>query len=105
MGLERGLANTVAGATRVSDFKRADGKKLLYGSKEYQDAFSEWSRTDDATFYNKWRDGLKAAGTETYDLDAAADKVNTVAEGHGQKVRGYQSLVTLLQRGDAQYSP
>ncbi|MFE7242475.1 hypothetical protein [Streptomyces sp. NPDC057580] len=105
LGLERGLANTVAGATRVPDFKGPDGKKAAYGSKAYRDAFSRWSRSDDATFYNDWREGLKSAGLEKYDLDAAGDKVNTVAKGHGQQVRGYQSLMTLLQQGSDDYSP
>ncbi|MEU4346749.1 hypothetical protein [Streptomyces sp. NPDC023838] len=105
LGLERGLANTVAGATRVPDFKGPDGKKLVYGSKAHQDAFSAWSKTGDATFYNDWRDGLRKAGVEQYELDAAGDKVNTVAKGHDQQVRGYQSLVTLLQSGSDRYSP
>ncbi|MGY3055908.1 hypothetical protein ACVWZD_000144 [Streptomyces sp. TE3672] len=104
LGLEQGLANTVSGATRVPDFKGPDGKQLTYGSKAYQEAFSEWKKTSDASFYNEWRDGLKTAGMEKYDLDAAANNTNTVAKGHGQQVRGYQSFMTLMEQGSDQPS-
>ncbi|QUW78222.1 hypothetical protein SMIR_02910 [Streptomyces mirabilis] len=99
LGLEQGLANTVSGATSVPDFRGPDGKRLTYGSKAYQEAFSAWKKTPDASFYNDWRDGLRKAGLEKYDLDAAADNTNTVAKGHGQQVRGYQSFVTLMEEG------
>ncbi|WP_405808083.1 hypothetical protein OG729_24305 [Streptomyces sp. NBC_00210] len=103
LGLEQGLANTVAGATRVPEFKDSKGKKLLFGSNGYQAAFDEWSKSSDAEFYNEWRDGLKKAGVEKYDLDVAGEKI-AIGKGHDQEVRGYQSLVTLMQQGDG-YSP
>ncbi|MHB9859919.1 DUF6571 family protein [Streptomyces sp. YIM S03343] len=99
-----GIADSLATATRVPDFKDANGRHLPFGSKGYNDAFGNWLRTDDAQFYTKWANDLREHGTDEYDLKAAGDKVNTIAKGHGQQVRGYQSLVTLMQQGHG-YSP
>lgn len=102
--LEKGLADTIAGATRVPELRGPDGKKVAHGTKEYQEAFKEWLKKDDANFYNHWRHGLKKAGIEEYDLDVAAEKMGVGFKGHDQQVRGYQSLITLMKHGDA-YSP
>ncbi|WP_250405298.1 DUF6571 family protein, partial [Streptomyces cellostaticus] len=99
-----GLADSLATATQVPGFKDASGKHLPYGSKGYNDAFDNWLRTDGAQFYVKFGNDLREHGADGYDLKAAGDKVNTVAKGHGQQVRGYQSLVTLMQQGHG-YSP
>ncbi|GAA3220552.1 hypothetical protein GCM10020256_26670 [Streptomyces thermocoprophilus] len=48
-----GLSDSLATATRVPDFKSADGKHLRYGTKEYFDAFDKWLSTDDARFLHK----------------------------------------------------
>ncbi|MEU1402835.1 hypothetical protein ABZ471_10800 [Streptomyces sp. NPDC005728] len=100
-----GIADSLATATSVPDFKDANGRHLPFGSKGYNDAFNNWLRTDDAQFYIKFGNDLREHGTDEYDLKAAGDKVNTVAKGHGQQVRGYQSLVTLMQQGHSGYSP
>ncbi|MFF9014403.1 hypothetical protein ACF09C_15720 [Streptomyces sp. NPDC014870] len=99
----KGLSDTLAGATMVPDFKGADGKKLAYGTKAYQDAFTDWSKTSDARFYNDFMGDLKKAGVAKYDLDVAGDKIS-VGTGHGQEIRGYQGLATLMQQGGG-YSP
>ncbi|MFC9858581.1 MULTISPECIES: hypothetical protein [unclassified Streptomyces] len=101
--LERGLGNTLAGATRVPEFKDADGKPIAYGSKGYQEKLDAWKKSGDATFYNDWREGMQKAGVKQYDVDVAGEKIS-VGTGHGQQARGYQSLVTLMQQGDG-YSP
>ncbi|MER6994390.1 hypothetical protein [Streptomyces sp. NPDC000410] len=100
-----GLSDSLATATRVPDFKDASGKHLRFGTEAYNEEFRNWSKTDDAQFYNKWREELREHGDDKYDLKAAGDKVNTVAKGHDQQVRGYQSLATLMQQGDDAYSP
>lgn len=46
------------------------------------------TRSPDSPFYGKWREGLRKVGTEVVD---SRQKV---------QVRGYQSLVTLMARGD-----
>ncbi|MDI9888753.1 hypothetical protein QMZ92_31490 [Streptomyces sp. HNM0645] len=97
------LANTLATATRVPDFKDADGKKLVYGTPAYKDEFAKWSQTDEAKFYNDFRIDLQKAGVEKYDLDVAGDKI-AIGRGHDQEIRGYQGLVTLMQQGSG-YSP
>lgn len=71
LGLQKSLANTLSVATR--------------------DTGSE--------FYKKFRDDLRKAGVQKFDLDVAGDKI-PVGTGHGQQVRGYQSLITLMQQGD-----
>ncbi|MEU3351351.1 hypothetical protein [Streptomyces sp. NPDC037389] len=102
--LETGLAGTLASATRVPDFKGQDGKPLKYGSAEYSKSYQDWMKTSDATFYDGWREGLKKAGVEKFDLESATNKTNVIGIGHDQKVRGYQSLATLMQQGSG-YSP
>ncbi|MEU8583531.1 hypothetical protein [Streptomyces abikoensis] len=102
--LETGLANSLASATRVPDFKGPDGKPLKYGSAELSRSYQDWLKTSDATFYNGWREGLKKAGVEKFGLQSATNQTNVIGIGHDQKVRGYQSLATLMQQGSG-YSP
>ncbi|AXG82675.1 hypothetical protein DVK44_17325 [Streptomyces paludis] len=108
--LGKGLATTLATATHVPNFtyedSKGNSKPYKYGTEGYEKSFAAWSRTSDAKFYNEWREGLKKAGTERYDLDAAGNKVpkNVSKYGHDQQVNGYQSLVTLMQEGSG-YSP
>ncbi|SFY50750.1 hypothetical protein [Streptomyces sp. F-1] len=98
-----GLADSLALATRVPDFKDSEGRHLRFGTDAYNQAFQAWTKTDDAGFYNKWRAGLREHGGDKYDLETARRKV-IVGYGAGQDVRGYQSLVTLMQQGHG-YSP
>ncbi|WP_019545605.1 DUF6571 family protein [Streptomyces sulphureus] len=70
-GLQKGLANTLATATKNTD----------------------------SDFYKNWRKKMRKAGTKQFDLDVAGDKIQ-VGTGHGQQARGYQSLATLMKQGD-----
>ncbi|MGP3733201.1 hypothetical protein ACTWJ9_08275 [Streptomyces sp. GDS52] len=70
-GLQEGLANSLATATK----------------------------NPDSAFYRKFRTDMQKAGVQKFDLDVANQKIS-VGVGHGQQVRGYQSLVTLMQAGD-----
>lgn len=72
LSLDRRLANVVATATTV------DGK----------------DRAADERFYDKWRRQMREVGVEKYDAEVVG------GEYSGQQVRGYQSLVTLMQNGD-----
>ncbi|MFD7911955.1 hypothetical protein ACFV30_14665 [Streptomyces sp. NPDC059752] len=56
-------------------------------------------------FYENFRTQLNKAGLESYDLEQIGDSPNAISRDHGQKVRGYQSLVTLMQNGDGYSSP
>ncbi|MGM9467305.1 hypothetical protein [Streptomyces murinus] len=94
-----GLADSLAVATRVPDFKDSEGRHLRFGTDAYNQALQAWTKTDDAGFYNKWRAGLRRYGGGRYDLEAARLK-----DLVGQDVRGYQSLATLMQQGHG-YSP
>ncbi|MFJ3974149.1 hypothetical protein [Streptomyces sp. NPDC090021] len=80
--IQKGLANTVAGATEVPG-KVSDAPP---GSKK----FKEWLAGPDGKFYREFTDGLDKAGVK-----ATGDKVNPLY--------GYQSFVTLMQHADTQY--
>ncbi|MFC8391203.1 DUF6571 family protein [Streptomyces sp. NPDC057238] len=70
-GLQEGLANSLATATK----------------------------NPDSAFYKKFRTDMQRVGVQEFDLDVASQKIS-VGVGHGQQVRGYQSLVTLMQEGN-----
>ncbi|MFI9255960.1 hypothetical protein [Streptomyces sp. NPDC053069] len=103
LAINGGLADSLAVATRVPDFKDSQGRHLRFGSDAYNEAFKAWTKTDDAEFYNKWRAALREHGDDKYSLEAAGDKID-LGYGHGQEIRGYQSLATLMQQGHG-YSP
>ncbi|MCZ7459787.1 hypothetical protein [Streptomyces sp. WMMC940] len=75
LGLQKGLAATLATATKDTDSK----------------------------FYKDFRAELKKAGVEQYDLKAVTEKFEG-RKGGDQEIRGYQALVTLMQNGEG-YSP
>ncbi|MEU6216776.1 hypothetical protein ABZ845_04540 [Streptomyces sp. NPDC047022] len=99
-----GLADVLATATKVPDFKDANGKHLRFGTPAYNEAFTAWTKTKDARFYNSWRRGLRECGDGAYDLKVAGESVGKDFKGHGQRARGYQSLATLMQQGHG-FSP
>ncbi|MGW4319485.1 hypothetical protein ACWEMW_09850 [Streptomyces sp. NPDC004684] len=103
LGINGGLADSLAVAMRVPDLTDPQGGHPRFGTDAYDEAFRAWTKTDDARFYNKWRAALREHGTDGYALEAAGDKI-AVGYGHGQEIRGYQSLVTLMQQGHG-YSP
>ena len=103
-----GLATSLATATRVPEFmgpmdSKGMRKPLRYGTPEYMTAFQDWKRTTDASFYNEWVADLDKYGDDKYDLKVAGDKIQ-IGNGQDQQVRGYQSLVTLMQQGEG-FSP
>lgn len=75
LGLQKGLAATLANATKDTNSK----------------------------FYKDFRKELKKAGIEQYDLKAVTEKFEG-HKGGDQEIRGYQALVTLMQNGEG-YSP
>jgi len=101
--INAGISDSLATATRVPEFKDAGGKHIRFGTEAYNEAFQAWTKTEDARFYNTWREALREHGDDKYDLKAAGDKI-AMAKGQDQQVRGYQSLVTLMQQGHG-YSP
>ncbi|BFP53195.1 PPE family protein [Streptomyces griseus] len=95
------LANTLSTATQMVF---VEGKENpAYGTKEYQDAFAKWSKTENAKFYNDFMTDLKKTGLDRFELDVAADKA-PLTRGQDQEIRGYQGLATLMQQGSG-YSP
>ncbi|WP_405419313.1 hypothetical protein [Streptomyces erythrochromogenes] len=80
--IQKGLANTLAGATEVP------GKvsETPPGSKKFKD----WLASPDGKFYREFTDGLDKAG-----VTATGTKANPLY--------GYQSFVTLMQHADTRY--
>ncbi|NGO71026.1 DUF6571 family protein [Streptomyces boncukensis] len=99
LGIDRSLSTTLATATRVPEFKGANGKRLALGSPEYASRYRDWLKTDDGAWYHRWREGMRTAGVKQYGMRAVQDA--TLGRG---KPRGYQSLVTLMERGKG-FSP
>ncbi|MEU8892440.1 hypothetical protein [Streptomyces sp. NPDC048442] len=99
-----GAKNTLEFTNTLNDRAYSDDKgnkqRYLDLQKGLANSLSNAMADPKSGFYKNFRTQLNEAGLETYDLKAAGDAVNTVAKGHGQEVRGYQSLVTLMQHGN-----
>lgn len=80
--LERGLADTVAGATQVPG-KTSD---MPPGSKK----FNEWLNSADGRFYREWTESLDASGTKNFGSNT-------------QPLYGYQSFVSMMQHADKDF--
>ncbi|WP_338495575.1 DUF6571 family protein [Streptomyces sp. SJL17-4] len=80
--LERGLANTVAGATQVP----GKTSEMPPGSKK----FNEWLNSPDGKFYKEWTESLDKSGTKNFGSNT-------------QPLYGYQSFVSMMQHADADY--
>lgn len=98
-----GPAGTIQLGNRLNDLAYGDDKdrKKDYLSLQKGLATTLVTATKDPTseFYKKFRDDLQKAGVQKYDLGVAAEKI-AIGKGHGQEVRGYQSLVSLMQQGE-----
>ncbi|MFF1838911.1 hypothetical protein ACFVXE_32690 [Streptomyces sp. NPDC058231] len=80
--IEKGLANSVATATRVP----GSVKDAPPGS----DAFKKWVTSDKGTFYRKWMNDLDRTGSRNY--------------GHDDNpLYGYQTVVTMMQQADTEF--
>ncbi|MFJ6514328.1 DUF6571 family protein [Streptomyces sp. NPDC091406] len=80
--IQKGLANTVATATRVP----GNVKDAPPGSK----AFKDWVASDQGKFYREWTDKLDKSGTENFGKDT-------------HPVYGYQSFVSMMQHADTKF--
>ncbi|MFJ9683878.1 hypothetical protein ACIRP2_38645 [Streptomyces sp. NPDC101194] len=80
--IEKGLANTVATATRVP----GSVKDAPPGS----DAFKKWVNSDEGKFYREFTKGLDESGTHNY-----AKNTNPLY--------GYQTFVSMMQQADTKF--
>ncbi|WP_030727219.1 hypothetical protein [Streptomyces sp. NRRL S-237] len=80
--LERGLANTVAGATQVP----GKTSEMPPGSKK----FNDWLNSPDGTFYREWTGSLDKSGTRNFGSNT-------------DPLYGYQSFVSMMQHADAKF--
>ncbi|WP_338897814.1 DUF6571 family protein [Streptomyces sp. TG1A-60] len=73
--------------TLAYDSDQRNQQRYLGVEKGLADAMATATQDPKSEFYKNWNDGLKEAGMKRYDWQ-------------GEKVRGYQSLVTLMQHGE-----
>ncbi|GGT41013.1 hypothetical protein GCM10010207_46470 [Streptomyces atratus] len=104
-----GAQNTLQFTNKLNDLAYQDDKK---GKQTYLDlqkglanSLSNAMQDPKSKFYKDFREQLKTAGVEKFNLKEAAEGPNTISRGHGQQVRGYQSLITLMQNGDGYSAP
>ncbi|MFD5770332.1 DUF6571 family protein [Streptomyces sp. NPDC127049] len=99
-----GAQGTLRFTNRLNDLAHHDDKKqretYLGLEKGLANSLSNAMQDPKSAFYKDFREQLKQAGTEKFDLKEAGERPNVISRGHGQQVRGYQSLVTLMQQGD-----
>ncbi len=104
-----GAQNTLKFTNRLNDLAYVDDKagrqKYLDLQKGLANSLSNAMQDPKSDFYKNFRTQLNNAGLASYDLKGAGKDVSTVAPGHSEKVRGYQSLVTLMQQGDGYSAP
>lgn len=104
-----GAQNTLKLTNKLNDHAYGDDKgnkqRYLDVEKGLANSLSNAMQDPKSDFYKNFRTQLDKAGLASYDLKVAGEAVNPVASGHGQKVRGFQSLVTLMQQGDRYSAP
>lgn len=96
-----GAPATIKFTNKLSDLSHGGKDKGTYAAFQHDlaNSLALATKDTDSAFYKKFRSDLQKAGVQKFDLDAAADKI-AIGNGHGQQVRGYQSLVTLMEQGD-----
>ncbi|MEV8527523.1 hypothetical protein AB0451_25790 [Streptomyces sp. NPDC052000] len=102
-----GLSDSLASAMQIPEnFVDGQDRKVPFGTPEYDRMLAEYRKQqiNSPDFYTRWREALRELGGKKYDLEAAGDKISMATKGHGQQVRGYQTLATLMQQGHG-FSP
>ncbi|MFD0268257.1 hypothetical protein ACFVGY_17030 [Streptomyces sp. NPDC127106] len=104
-----GAQNTLKFTNRLADLAYQGDEKgkqtYLDLQKGLADSLSNAMQDPKSKFYKDFREQLKKAGVEKFDLKEAAEGPNSISRGRGQQVRGYQSLITLMQNGDGYSAP
>ncbi|RKT06615.1 hypothetical protein BX286_4660 [Streptomyces sp. 3211.6] len=103
-----GAENTLKLANKLNDHAYGDDKgnkqRYLDVEKGLANSLSNAMQDPRSAFYQDFRTQLKHTGAQQFDLKQIGDSPQ-IGTGHGQKVRGYQSLVTLMQNGDGYSAP
>ncbi|MFD5548805.1 hypothetical protein ACFWJQ_19055 [Streptomyces goshikiensis] len=98
-----GAQNTLKLTNKLTDHAYGDDKdnqqRYTNLQKGLASSLSTAMQDPKSKFYQDFRAQLKQAGLQQFDLKQIADSPQ-IGTGHGQKVRGYQSLITLMQNGD-----
>ncbi|MFE1788478.1 hypothetical protein ACFW7J_08775 [Streptomyces sp. NPDC059525] len=103
-----GAENTLKLANKLNDHAYGDDKgnkqRYLDVEKGLANSLSNAMRDSKSAFYQDFRTQLKQTGAQRFDLKQIGDSPQ-IGTGHGQKVRGYQSPVTLMRNGDGYSAP
>ncbi|MFG2560822.1 hypothetical protein [Streptomyces sp. NPDC048496] len=96
-----GASGTIKFTNKLSNLSHGGKDKGTYAAlqDDLANSLALATKDTDSAFYKKFRSDLQKAGVQKFDLDVAGDKI-AVGTGHGQQVRGYQSLVTLMEQGN-----
>ncbi|MGC9442554.1 DUF6571 family protein [Streptomyces sp. WG5] len=96
-----GASGTIELTNRLSTLSHGGKNKGTFADLQagLANSLATATKNPDSAFYKKFRTDMQRAGVQKFDLDVASQKVS-VGVGHGQQVRGYQSLVTLMQEGN-----
>ncbi|MBQ0827495.1 DUF6571 family protein [Streptomyces tagetis] len=96
-----GASGTIELANRLSTLSHGGKDRGTFAAlqKGLADSLATATKGPGSAFSEKFLADMRRAGVQKFDLDVAAQRV-PVGVGHGQPVRGYQSLVTLMQAGD-----
>jgi len=96
-----GAEKTIEVTNRLSTLSHEGTKTKTFSRLQEGLATSLATATKDpgSTFYKQFRKDLQSQGSQKFDMETVGEKV-PVGIGRGQQVRGYQSLVTLLQASD-----
>ncbi|MFE3865774.1 hypothetical protein ACFXPT_35940 [Streptomyces goshikiensis] len=104
-----GAENTLKFTNKLNDHAyghdKGNKQRYLDLQKGLANSLSNAMQDPKSDFYKNFRTQLNKAGLESYDLKQIGDSPNAISRDHGQKVRGYQSLVTLMQNGDGYSTP
>ncbi|WP_257033343.1 hypothetical protein [Streptomyces sp. Ag109_G2-15] len=93
-----GAGGTIRLTNELNDLIHVRGGAAAYSTIEtgLADALATATRDTDSSWYQHWRAAMRHAGVEHYGTDAQGERLD--------KAVGYQSLVTLMERGHG-YAP
>lgn len=88
-------------SARVTD--KGHGKEYLAMQRGLADSLATATEDTNSDFYRQWRKDMQKTGVKYFDGPLGPD---SPVDGADQKIRGYQSLLTLMQTGNPEnYSP
>ncbi|MEU3406727.1 hypothetical protein ABZ766_22680 [Streptomyces sp. NPDC006670] len=104
-----GAENTLKLTNKLNDHAYGDDKgnsrRYLDVEKGLANSLANAMQDPKSAFYRDFRTQLDRAGLQSYELKQVGDVPGLIGRNHGQKARGYQSLITLMQNGEGYSTP